>query len=245
MTAVGVIVKHSVKGHYYTAMLNQSIQTGQAKKVNNWNFPHTSTYKHIQAHTSTTFTFGNEKAKSHQVKRVTPSYPFCVCLEQYLQTYTLSQVGWCMCPLLEDFLFCYFLTNADQCRLERHTMSQKLDAGGNVPWRLFSDQCRRCKKKLTSADLCRPVLTSADVARRCLRTCVALHTMPHPPPLREIMEQNNPKQWPATKHWLQGQIMEGHTFDQGLGSGGRMMKKTWGKGLASVLLFPHQLVSPC
>ena len=141
-----------------------------------------------------------------------------------------------------------FLLFPHQCRpmqTWKTHMSQKLDAGGSVPWRLFSDQCRRCKKKLTSADLCRPVLTSADVARKCLRTRVALHTMPHPPPLREIMEQNNPKQWPATKHWLQGQIMEGHTFDQGLGSGGRMMKKTWGKGLASVLLFPHQLVSPC
>ena len=42
-------------------------------------------------------------------------------------------------------------------------MSQKLDAGGSVPWRLFSDQCRRCKKKLT----CRLVQTSADQCRRC------------------------------------------------------------------------------
>ena len=150
-----------------------------------------------------------------------------------------------MCPvLLEVCFFCYFLTNADQCRLERHTclkswMQVEACLGGYF---LTSADAAR---KNWRVDLCRPVLTSADVARKCLRTRVALHTMPHPPPLREIMEQNNPKQWPATKHWLQGQIMEGHTFDQGLGSGGRMMKKTWGKGLASVLLFPHQLVSPC
>ena len=77
-----------------------------------------------------------------------------------------------MCPvLLEVCFFCYFLTNcrpmqtnADQCRLERHTMSQKLDAGANLPWWLFLDAGQTLQEK---TDQCRLVQTSADQCRRC------------------------------------------------------------------------------
>ena len=104
----------------------------------------------------------------------------------------------------------FFLTTVDNCRLARHTCTAL-----SSRWKLFPDHSRRCKKAAED------------------RRCSAYNASSHP---QRSWCTTIQKQWPATKHWLQGQIMKGHVFDQDSGWGGRMMKKIGGTDRLRLLL---------